>query len=97
MPSIRQIPARIEKLCEPCEYHKRINAFYGHSHSWADYNCMHPDAFEEIPPLADPEKEKIRLKLLEDAQKYGRHIGRTELQPDFCPLERKDEAGNNKQ
>ena len=92
MPSTREIPAKIEKLCEPCKYHKRINAFYGHSHSWADYNCMHPKAFVPIEKKDDNdvEKENLRIKINEESQKYGRFIGRTELQPDWCPLQNEE-------
>lgn len=89
MPSTINIPSRCERLCRPCPHHKMVGAMYGSDFSWQDYNCMHPDAFDDDrEPLADPEKEKIRQRLIGCMAKDGRHIGKTELQPDWCPLKR---------
>lgn len=87
---------RTERRCDPCEYHKAIMAFYGADHSWRDYNCMHPQAFDDITPATscDPaiaaKQSEIRARLKE----YGRHIGKTELCPLWCPLSRISEGVN---
>lgn len=62
----------------------------GPGNVWREYNCMHPEAFDDdkIAPFADPEKEKIRQRIIGSCLKEGRHIGRTEHQPDWCPLRR---------
>lgn len=92
MPSTHNIPARTERVCEPCHYHKMFSAMMGQpGNVWRDYNCMHPEAFND-EPLSDDAKiaakqGEMRGRMLE----YGRHIGRTEKQPDWCPL-RKESA-----
>lgn len=60
----------------------------GPGNVWRDYNCMHPRAFDDMDrkPLVDPEKEKARQRLIGRLLEDGRHIGRTEEQPDWCPL-----------
>lgn len=90
MPSTYQIAARTETQCEPCKYHKCVNAFYGADHSWRDYNCMHPKAFDgtETEPLNDAEKEQVRQRLIGRLLEDGRHIGKTEQIPSWCPLKR---------
>lgn len=86
MPSIRKIPARTEVVCHPCPHHKMVAAMYGHDYSWQDYSCMHPDAYDDKEPLSDPEKEKHRQRMIGAMAKDGRHIGKTDLRPDWCPL-----------
>lgn len=97
MPSKYTIPARTERVCRPCPHHKMVGAMYGSDYSWQEYNCMHPDAYDEREPLTDPEKEKIRQRLIGIMSADGRHIGKTELQPEWCPLKRKPQEPVNAQ
>src|SRR5437763_13433931 len=96
MPRTFEIPSRRERHCEPCEHHKCVNAFYGSDHSWKDYVCKHPEAYDDInEPLSDDPKiaakqGELRAHLIEE----GRHIGKTERQPDWCPLRR--QAANDR-
>lgn len=64
MPTSYTIPERRERICRPCEFHKSVNSFFGSDHSWQDWNCTHPNAFDDDLryPLSDPEKEKLRLE-----------------------------------
>lgn len=94
MPSTYNIPSRQERHCEPCEFHKMFSAMFGGpGNVWRDYNCVHPEAYDDIhEPLSDDPKiaakqGELRARLLE----HGRHIGKTELQPDWCPLRRNPE------
>lgn len=84
MPSEHQIPARTERRCEPCEYHKLIGAFHVRSGrgSYREYMCNHPDMNEGLTEAA---------RALFGGGKY---IGKTEKQPDWCPLRR--EPANDK-
>lgn len=54
---------------------------------------MHPEAFDDVTQaMADPAKEAIRQRMIGAMAKEGRHIGRTEEQPDWCPLRRQEVA-----
>jgi hypothetical protein len=92
MPTTIKIPARVESHCEPCEYHKLIGSFHVRigPGGWREYTCVHPEAFEPLPPTTDPELaqavERLRAKLNE-----GRYIGKTERQPEWCPLRRTEQ------
>jgi len=89
MPTKLNIPSRTENHCEPCEHHKctaMLCTRIGPG-GWREYVCKHPDAFPPLPKDTDPEKARIIGKL-EALQTEGRHIGRTEKQPDWCPLKR---------
>lgn len=92
MPRTFTVPARMERVCEPCEFHKCVGSMHVRigPGGWREYNCMHPDAYNDTdsPALHDPEKEKIRQRLIGRLLKEGRHIGRTERQPTWCPLKR---------
>lgn len=92
MPSERTIPSRTERLCEPCPHHKMMNAFYGHNSSWRDFNCMHPDAFKELTSDLTPAQKAVLSKLDALRATEGRHIGRTDKQPDWCPLKPRPET-----
>jgi len=85
MPSINKIPERTEHVCEPCQYHKLTGALHVRcgEGGWREYACTHPESF---PVHEDPRVNAMyeRHKVRED----GRHIGKTELQPDWCPLKR---------
>jgi hypothetical protein len=90
MPTNFTIPARTERHCAPCEFHKMTAAMFGGpGNVWREYACMHPASFDDQPALDDPEKEKIRQRIIGGMLKDGRDIGRTESQPDWCPLLRK--------
>lgn len=97
MPTTHNIPARTERHCEPCQYHKCVGSFHVRSGpgSWRDYNCMHPDAWNEDTsvPLT-PEQELRAAEIRALVGKEGRNIGRTEKQPCWCPLLR--EPANEK-
>lgn len=93
MPSIHTIPGRTERICEPCEFHKLFNAFYGSDHSWRDYNCMHPQALDDIGALSsDPSIAAKQIEIRAWLKEHGRHIGKTERQPEWCPLRRQEES-----
>lgn len=85
MPSTLNIPARTEHRCSPCEFHKLVGAFHARSGngSWREYICTHPQSERR------PEDKKYR-ELCEalESQHSGRWIGKTEKQPDWCPLRR---------
>lgn len=87
MPTKFEIPARRETHCEPCKYHKMFSAMMGGpGNVWRDYNCMHPDA-HDFGPLPDkPELAAKAGELRAHLAEHGRHIGKTDLQPDWCPL-----------
>lgn len=83
MPTTYTIPSYVKRTCYPCEHHKMVNALFGGpGNVWREFNCMHPEAF-------DPEREKIRQRLIGQMLEHGRSIGRTDRQPDWCPLLRK--------
>lgn len=87
MPSSFEIPARRERHCEPCEHHKCVGALCGQpGNCWRDYNCMHPDAMNDFKLSDDPETAGRQKALRERFMEHGRHIGKTELQPLWCPL-----------
>lgn len=88
MPTNYTIPERHERICRPCEFHKSVGAFFGSDHSWQDWNCIHPNAFDDNlrEPMSDPEKEKLRVEIISLTGREGRNIGKTERQPEWCPL-----------
>lgn len=50
---------------------------------WREYTCEHPEAFGPTDNVALAElHEHARVR------DGGRHIGKTEKQPDWCPLKR---------
>ena len=93
MPSIVSIPGRTERRCKPCEFHRIDSAFYGSDHSWQAFKCTHPQAMDDLALPDDPVKaEKIleMRKRIDELLGPGRHIGRTERQPDWCPLRKSE-------
>ena len=93
MPTKHNIPSRIENHCEPCEFHKCTGSLHVRigPGGWREYSCTHPKAFEPLPPQTDPEKARMYGRL-EAMQKDGRNIGKTENQPEWCPLKRATES-----
>ncbi len=90
MPSTHEIPAHRERYCEPCEFHKMFSAMMGGpGNVWRDYDCMHPEAHNFKPLSDDPNIAAKQGELRARLREHGRHIGKTELQPDWCPLRRK--------
>lgn len=94
MPSAIRIPARTELRCYPCEHHKLTGALHVRcgEGGYRQYACMHPAAFDDdrsFKPAPDPEAEKLRQRLIGKLLEQGRDIGKTEEQPDWCPLRRK--------
>lgn len=92
MPTTFNIPSRRERHCEPCEYHKLTGALYTRlpdCGGYRQYACMHPMAFDAGVPMADPAKEAAKQRIIGRLMKEGRDIGKTEKQPDWCPLRRK--------
>lgn len=69
-----------------------FNACFGSDehNTWRDYNCMHPDAFGDMDLSDDPRIAAKQGELRAILTEHGRHIGKTELQPDWCPLKRKN-------
>ena len=93
MPTIHNIPSRTEHHCEPCEFHKCTGSMHVRSGEggWREYACMHSQAFRPLPTPTNPEKARIieRLEAMQNEGRHiGRHIGRTEKQPNWCPLKR---------
>ena len=93
MPTTHKIPARTERHCSPCEFHKCTGALFTRigPGGWKEYSCTHPNAFQEGPLPTDPEKAALAGELRALCKKEGRHIGKTEVQPDWCPLRRREE------
>lgn len=87
MPSIHKIAARTERRCEPCEHLKRENMLCSRLYGiTCDYVCHHPDAHNFGPLPSDPAKAARLGELRSKTAEHGRMIGRTDLQPDWCPL-----------
>jgi hypothetical protein len=92
MPTQYNIPPKTEHHCSPCEYHKLTGALHVRcgEGGYRRYSCMHPEAFDDLDKIhPDPEKEKLRQRMIGAMLKEGRDIGKTELQPDWCPLKSK--------
>ena len=93
MPLTLTIPARTETHCCPCEFHKLTGALHVRigPGGWREYHCTHPDAYEfqkDGTPI-DPKLIALQKEIDGIMQKEGRLIGRTEIQPAWCPLLRK--------
>lgn len=62
MPTTNNIPARVERRCEPCEHLNKFNMICSRLNGIScDYACNHPSL-------------------------EWRLIGRSDKQPDWCPL-----------
>lgn len=84
MPTDYTIPAKLEKRCEPCEFHKCTGSLHIRTGGgYREYSCTHPEAFEPTDSTIIAELNG-RLKQMDG----GRYIGRTETRPDWCPLKR---------
>lgn len=83
MPSIFTIPERKEAHCEPCEFHNCMNEVHVRigPGSYREFECTHPQAHFDTEEEMD-EKTKAFFR---DTPRY---IGRTPLQPHWCPLKR---------
>ncbi len=94
MPTKFTIPAVSETHCRPCKYHVCIGSLhvYVGGGGWNEHACTHPDAYEPLPEGTDPETAKIIGEM--QAREVGRNIGKTELQPDWCPLRREPAAAS---
>lgn len=88
-----EVRERRYSVCEPCEYHHRVNAFYGSHHSWTDWECRHPKADEALVLHSDltPAQNKVLQDIDDLTKREGRWIGRTEKQPEWCPLRKENE------
>ena len=88
MPTKFNIPSRVEHHCSPCEFHVCTSSFHVRSGegSWREYSCKHPDAPEPLPEGG--KHHNILVRILARELEEGRPIGRTELQPQWCPLKR---------
>jgi len=75
MPTKFEIPAKQETHCEPCEHHKCTGALYTRMPGCGAYR-----EYECRHPSL--------LHVIGSAQ-YGRMIGKTEKQPEWCPLKTK--------
>jgi hypothetical protein len=92
MPHTYKVQAHTVHLCAPCEFHKRTAALYTRlpdCGGYVQYACMHPKAFDAGVPCADPEKEAAKQRIIGRLMEHGRDIGKTEEQPDWCPLRNK--------
>lgn len=98
MPTTFQIPARRERHCAPCEHHKStMSCRGGPGNVWDNWVCMHPEAFNDKPLSDNPEtaakQKEIRARIAE----HGRTIGKTDLQPSWCPLLKLKKDGQEKE
>lgn len=73
MPREFKIPSHTEHHCEPCEHHKCVGALYVRSGNGS---------------YKDYECRHPSLLHVVAGTEYGRMIGRTENQPDWCPLKK---------
>lgn len=82
-PEIVYYPARTEKHCGMCPHHKLIGVLHVRSGpgGYREYSCTHPEAW---PETKDPRLARLCGKMSE--RQEGRHIGKTEETPDWCPL-----------
>jgi hypothetical protein len=87
MPHEFTIPAVLKRVCEPCEFHQCTGKLCGPPGgiSWAQFQCTHPDAFEK----SDDDRVNV-MQARHFTIWGGRDIGRTEDQPEWCPLRRPD-------
>lgn len=58
---------------------------------WRDYACTHPDAHGPLPEGTTPEKA-LMIGKIRGFDLGGRHIGKTEKTPDWCPFLRNDDT-----
>lgn len=82
MPTNITIPVQLKRICEPCEFHKCTGSLHIRTGGgWREYACAHPDAFE-------PTDSPIIAEMIGRAKQMdgGRYIGKTEDQPQWCPL-----------
>lgn len=89
MPTTHKIPERMERHCAPCEFHKLTGAMCVRigPGGWREYACMHPDASNEDTSVSlTAEQQVLAAEIRALVGKDGRHIGRTEKQPEWCPL-----------
>lgn len=89
MPTELKIPAQTERHCAPCKYHKMTAALMGGpGNVWRQYACMHQDAFGDMKLSDDQAIRDKQIELRGRLLEHGRDIGKTERQPEWCPLRR---------
>ncbi len=92
-PTTRTIAAHRVTSCGPCKYHKLTGSFHVRigEGGWREYSCTHPDAWEPVAGDTPAQAEtRGRLRQMEaDMSGGGRHIGKTEETPDWCPFVRR--------
>ena len=90
MPTTINIPSHVERHCAPCEFHKLTASLHVRigEGGYRQYACTHPEAFERGPTPSDPPKARLAGKIDALLKREGRDIGKTELQPNWCPLRR---------
>lgn len=83
MPHTVHFPAHTKIHCEPCAHHKCTGSFLPRigEGGWHHYICTHPEAYARS---SDPGVNEVHAAWR--ALEGGRTIGRTEEQPDWCPL-----------
>lgn len=93
MPTTLNIPARHERHCEPCEHLKRENMLCSRLNGIScDYVCHHPEAHEWGKTPTDPKKAELMGQLRARLTESGRMIGRSDRQPQWCPMRLDDAA-----
>ena len=92
MPTKIEIPRRVETHCQPCLYHKLTSSFHVRSGpgSYREYACEHPDAFlfRHDGTEIDIKTRDLQAEIQRLQEREGRYIGKTENQPNWCPLKR---------
>ena len=59
--------------------------------TWRQYACMHPEAFDDMPLSDDRAIRDKQIEMRTRHMQHGRNIGKTENQPDWCPLRRESQ------
>lgn len=88
MPTTIRIEPQTRRICAPCKHHKCVGMLHIRTGGgYREYVCEHPQAFE---PTEDVVLAQLNAHNL--AMDEGRYIGKTEQQPDWCPLNRDGES-----
>lgn len=78
------------RVCEPCQYHECIGQFCVRQGpgGWREFVCKHPKANESLFTVENKAATALLKRLDKILNRDGRYIGKTDKQPDWCPLEK---------
>jgi hypothetical protein len=87
MPTTVNIPSRVERHCEPCEFLAKTNILCSRLDGIScDFLCKNPLAFDDTPLSNEPEVAAKQGEMRARMSQHGRFIGRDDIQPKWCPL-----------